>query len=555
MRVVSTVKLTRIVPLAGSALLALVASACQPPAEPEVTAPGVGGLALTSDILGDTDVAGFEYTVTPVDCTTGMPLPPPEGDPIVVTTDLEDMLIPGGNGTFIEAPYDAASGHLFADHFFWLPEGCYDVVAQPITADGEPSKDCMRAHARNVPVQEGQTTEIHLISQCRGEGAGGLDVIVSLNHPPHISAVVYDPSKFICEDTTTICFTVTDPDSDPLAPKYDTSPNATIISESVTTNEEGETIICLEVQVEGPGSAEVHLLVYDMAYDENGNLVPIEYLLEQQGDPYPSHVSLTVPVHMMSPKDCLESCTCPEGFELTPEGDECERVTTIPASQSETVYQVCKAERNRNYSRDGAIFPGGSVLTSPFFGEYWGDMDSRLNEVGVWACDPESVETGETFPTTLPTQEWIGFSACLEIEVGAEYVVGIAADNQMRFSLNGVLLHDYNTSATQNFTYWWMHPIALSSGVNILGLEGWNQSSAASFGAEIYGPFPPGSVTNDATMMSLDYENNIVWSSVDVVGQPFTMGEASGYSCPDGYVVSTCAEAPECTRVERRPCE
>ena len=97
--------------------------------------------------------------------------------------------------------------------------------------------------------------------------------------------------------------------------------------------------------------------------------------------------------------------------------------------------------------------------------------------------------------------------------------------------------------------------IPLASGLNIIEMEGWNQSQAASFGADIYGPFPAGSIVDDATMSAADYQGNVLWSTLDMIGEPFSIGEASGYSCPDGFVVNLCGDAPTCTRIERVPCE
>ncbi|MCP4504563.1 MAG: hypothetical protein GY822_32045 [Deltaproteobacteria bacterium] len=431
------------------------------------------GLALTFDIFDDTDVAGMEYTIIPVDCMTGMPFDP--STPVVVTEDLEDMLIPGGNGTFENAPFDANSGHLFSDHFFWLDEGCYDVAAQPIDENGEPSSDCASAHQDNVPVFDGQTTGILLISQCRGEGA--LDVIVALNHPPAIANVEYDPSKFICEDATKICVTVFEVDNDPITGVFEVDATiATIVSTTSSMTAKVETQSCATILVHAPGTANVNFTVYDMGTNTEGDVVTIEELLLDQGDPNASHDALTFPVHLLSEKDCIGSCECPEGFEPTPAGEECVRSEVRPTELNGELLTVCKALTNANYGKLGGQYPEGTVETSSFYGESYNDLDSRLNSVGVWACGSEVSDIGETLPASSPTGEWIGFSACLEIEEGADYLVGIAADNQMRFSLNGNLLYNYNTNAVQNSTYWWMNPVALNSGANIIALEGYNQA-------------------------------------------------------------------------------
>jgi hypothetical protein len=485
-----------------------------------------------------------------VDCGTGEPVEPPYVE--TFADDLANATIPGGNGTFENTPYDAASSHLFADHFFWLPEGCYDVEATPVDENGEPSEDCAPAHAQSVPVFDGQVTEILLISQCEGDPYGGLDIIASLNHPPQITDLTYAPDKFICAgEEVEVCIDVYDPDGDPIIPRWGERP----VSEVVTVQDDGTTTICATFVFDEPGTYEIDFATYDMGYDAQGNLVTIESLLQAQGDPNTSQDTITFPIHVLDEEACFDTCDCPEGFELTPAGDECIRTTSTEPLVSETVYQVCKAETNPNYSRDGAQYPDGTIVENSFWGESYNDLDSRLNTVGVWACDPDSVNTGETFPTTTPTQEWIGFTVCLDVEEAGDYIVGIAADNRVRMGLNGTEIISYNTNDTTNFTYWWNHPLSLGSGLNIVTLEGWNQSQAASFGAEVAGPFAPGSLVDDASMIAADYENNRIFSTIDLVGEPFDIGEASGYSCEEGWVLNTCGDAPVCTLVERVPCE
>ena len=510
-------------------------------------------LALTTDVLADTDVGGMRFTVEQVDCATGAPITPPYTE--TVDADLEDMYIPGGNGTFEDAPYDADSQHLFADQYFDLPAGCYDVLVEPIQETGELSQDCWSAHQDGVEVVEGATTEIFLILQCEGDAPGGLDVIGSLNHPPQIGDLQFNPSKFTCEERTEVCVTVTDPDSDPVDVEWSISGGAQVVSTSQTTSDEDVTEACATIASQTPGSYDVTVTAYDLAYDDNGNLVPIEDLLAAQGDPHPSHVSLTFPFHVLDEEACIETCECPDGFQLNPAGDGCIQTDTTSATLNGTTFQVCKAETNRNYSRDGAQFPDGLIVENSFWGESYNDMDSRLNTVGVWACDPASVDTGETYPTTEPTQEWIGFSHCLEVEESGEYLIGMGADNRMRFKINGNMVFQRNTNAVPNFTYWWVQSVHLNAGINIIELEGWNQSQAASFGAEISGPFPSGSLATDAAMASADYENNIIFSTENMVGQDFQLGETSGYSCPDGYALNTCGERPTCTQIIHEMCQ
>lgn len=531
------------------AALALALGACAAPNEAPAQAADSAaldatrttGLALTYDTLDDTDVAGFNFTATEVDCATGLPIVP--ANVVTAFEDLEDMYLPGTGGMFENAPFDTNSQHLFSDHFFALPPGCYDVVVQPVDIDGNHSVDCTPASASSVVVNDGLTTEIMLISQCFDESSvGGLDVIAAINHPPSITGIAYEPSKFICEKETTICVTAEDPDSDPVVIVPSAGTGWTLVS-TVEDPSTGAITSCFTFAFDGPGDYNITFTAYDLGYDANGVLVTMSDILAAQGAPYVSEDTITVPVHVLPEEDCILSCECPDGFTMTPAGDECIRVDSFAPAVNGTLYRACAADASVAYGWAGAQYPGGLIDNALAF------FLDRLNTVGVWACDPSTGAVG-----TNPIDEWIGFSVCLDVEQGGDYVVGMAADNRLRFRLNGAPTFTLGSSATANFNYWWMNPITLASGLNIVELEGRNDGLVAAFGAEIYGPFAAGSTATDASMAALNYPDNLFWSTLDVIGQPFLTGQASGYSCPDGYALNACEGEVLCTRIERVDC-
>jgi hypothetical protein len=254
---------------------------------------------------------------------------------------------------------------------------------------------------------------------------------------------------------------------------------------------------------------------------------------------------------LILPMEMCDSCDCPEGFDVTPDGLECIQVLTEATLQPTTTYQVCAGNQLEEYSVYGAIYPDGGAETS----SYWGEpsqtvADGKLNNTGIWTCEPLIGNT------QAPVGEWIGFSVCLDIEQSGDYLVGMGADNSIRFFLNNATsaifqkLGDYNV----NFRNWWVNPIHLNSGLNIVMLEGFNWGKWASFGAEISGPFPAGSLMTDGDMMAADYAGNIVFSTADQIGGNFTTGENSGLSCPAGYILNTCGAEPVCVRIERTNC-
>ena len=513
------------------------------------TITGQAGLALTMDLFADTDIAGMEYTVTQVECSTGAPVTPPVV--MQATRDLEDAVLPGGNPDFTSRPFDADSQHLFADAFFWLPQGCYDVEVQPLTADGEPSVDCSPARRPRVPVADGQTTEIMLISQCANDPFGGLDVLVAVNHAPQITNVYYDPSKFTCEDSTTICVTVSDPDHDPLQVTFATSEEGIEVGAITETVTEEGLEVCATLNISAPGSYEVQVTVQDQMY-LNGRLVAIEDLLRQWGVNGTSNDSASLPVHALGEEACL-TCVCPEGYELDESGEICQRVTQVPSTTNGEQLSVCRGSQNQNYSALGALFPGGTSLQNSFFGLDFGDFNSRLNTIGVWACDANGN------PSTQPSNEWIGFSSCIDIPESGSYVIGIAADDFFRVRLNGASFFqsapEDQPAAFYNFRNYFMRPVELPAGSSILEMEAMSTILEATMGAEIYGPFDPADLADDASMMALDYANNIVWSTQDQLGGAFHLGTNSGFSCEQGYALDLCTGEPVCTLIEREICE
>ncbi len=516
----------------AAAIAACALSACAPADQTDDPMLGQTGINLRSDILADTDVAGMGYAITAVDCDTGEAI----GEPIAAARDLEDLLLPGGHPGFENQPFDAASGHLFADHFQALEPGCYDVTVQPLDAAGAASQHCAPASESGVAVVAEQVTEILLISQCVGDEIGALDVIAAINHAPEIVDVQYEPSKFTCGDRTTICVTSRDPDGDPTVLVASAEDGVELAAQRPVRNEDGTTTQCVTVAVPGPGEYGVELSVFDQMNGPEGQLVTVESLLAEGQT---SHATLTAPVHAMEAEACL--CACPEGFALNAAGDACERNVEEEAVFNGAEVNVCEGDDRDEYGALGAIFPDGTIVQNDFFGNDFETPEGRLNDVGIWTCEAGVV------------REWIGFSFCLTVEEAGEYVIGTAGDDNTRIILDGQeLFHNEGQNA---FRHWWMIPVQLDAGTYVFELEGWDFGVAATLGAEIYGPFAPGSTADGATMAALDYANNILWSTGDQVGGVFHTGDNSGYSCPEGTSLNLCGDVPSCTGTQVAECQ
>jgi hypothetical protein len=254
-------------------------------------------VGMVVDTSTDLDVAFVQYGIARVACVAGEDFEPLSRD---IRVDLQSMLLPGGIPAWENSPLDMSSEHRFADHFEVLPTGCYDVTATPLTATGSASAECAAAFANDVTVVDGRTTEVFMISQCKGEEVGSIDAVVALNRPPTLVDLDFNPSKFIrMGDKTTVCVTATDPDGDPLEIEWDqiggSLCGSTVISSEI--NASGLTQ-CVDILPEEAGDYLFEVRIYDMLRDEHNTLIRIEQWLNDHGYPNTSHDSLRFPVYV-----------------------------------------------------------------------------------------------------------------------------------------------------------------------------------------------------------------------------------------------------------------
>lgn len=318
----------------------------------------------------------------------------------------------------------------------------------------------------------------------------------------------------------------------------------------------------------------------DLIYIQNQNSVvrnKIESAVNTSSDMY----IFEAPKYTMSGVskfDC--SCGCPTGFTLLKNGD-CQYVNSISATSYGTIYTAYTGSVNSNYNSSGAKFyhnnltgnlpysldtlnvvkdSSGTTITEDYAittGLLWASNFStsygRLNLSGVWT-------TYGAPASNPPFNQWIGFSKCINIPTSGTYTIGIAGDNRVKFSLNGDLFYEANISSTYTFTSWRVFEVTLSAGTNIIELQGYNDSLAASFGAEIYNA----SVVDLQKINTVsELEKLIVFSTknyrYDVVSATtaptlFNLGESSGFSCPAGYFLNTCVTPFSCSTLVTTAC-
>ena len=187
----------RVVPIC----LALAVLGCSESAVAPSESPPTGqmslGLAAPPDNLFDVTAVRFE--VTPL-----------------AGGDVQSRVVPLEAEGLPAAVDPSLAGHRFADWFVVLNPGQYNVRAVPLAAEGQPSRVCAAVDEDTTVFPE-VTTELLLVSNCRGGANGGLDTSVVFNARPYIEELNFRDSKFVCSDEPAVISVVAgDPDGDEL---------------------------------------------------------------------------------------------------------------------------------------------------------------------------------------------------------------------------------------------------------------------------------------------------------------------------------------------------
>jgi hypothetical protein len=264
----------------------------------EGTLVGQTGLALgvAVNMDSDTDVGSIEYRIERIACFEGE-----EFEELTLTAreSVQPTELPP---EFEGSPLDDNSKHPFADHFEVVPAGCYDILATPLTSGGAVSEDCAMALANGIEVVDGETTEVFMISQCKGKAVGAVDTVVAFNRPPNLIDLTYSPSKFITEDTTvTICATAMDPNGDPIQFEWSLEDGGACTGPDVSSSvQDHETITteCIAVTPNETGGYWFLVQMWDLITNEEGTVVRIEDWLAEHGYPNESHDSLRFPLYV-----------------------------------------------------------------------------------------------------------------------------------------------------------------------------------------------------------------------------------------------------------------
>jgi hypothetical protein len=276
-------------------------------------------------------------------------------------------------------------------------------------------------------------------------------------------------------------------------------------------------------------------------------------------------ITIANPTSSVLSCDECTPCYCPPGYEKV--GDVCQRIVTVPATPGPTTYIAAPGDKNAAYGSLGTNFYN-NITTLPFPLTQVGlsnFQDAALTNlttypsspvnVGVWASGPNSrLNTVGIWTTTSPNpiNEWIGFTACVDIPSTKTYCIGVAGDNKFRLSVDGTLIVQALNVNVFNFNFWHVFEITLTQGFHVFKLEGWNDGGAAAFGAEVYNA-TSSTLQAFTTAAQLQDPNITIFSTFNKIGTAFSTGINSGYICPPGSTFSDCGSGPSCTLVETIP--
>lgn len=195
---------------------------------------------------------------------------------------------------------------------------------------------------------------------------------------------------------------------------------------------------------------------------------------------------------------------------------------------------------SNNYTTEGL---GTVVATSNSFQIWssWGEPnEGPLNTVGLKTTIPESETFGYWFGTSINIT---GTTS------GKTYYVGIAADNEFKFILDGtILVGTYYRSvmpATDKFRWWNVYPITVGEGNHILEFYGGFDGAGSNFGAEVYDNTLSELLSfTSRTQINIFYSTLSIRNSTDkkikLVRQDPTFSYTSnGFSCPSGFTYSS----------------
>jgi len=273
-------------------------------------------------------------------------------------------------------------------------------------------------------------------------------------------------------------------------------------------------------------------------------------------------------VYFEDAQGCNETITnvtgcdnCPDGYDITIDG--CLFNDVIPSVETEVTYDLI-ARSFYVYSEFGTLLFSdynidGTGNYTRINTSYWKNLSNTyiggpLNRSGVWTSIYHNFQN-------------ISFSYCIDVALEKTYYIGVGSDNYSFIKLNGttLILQDRDALAdmlgsphTESgfqimHKFWWIYPITIPAGSNILEIGGHNIFLIAAVGVQIYD-----NTYNDILVAASDNDLNIIFNTKDLVGLTANYEYSPsngyhGYECPEGYILD-CANPPNCVQRTFIPC-
>ena len=288
---------------------------------------------------------------------------------------------------------------------------------------------------------------------------------------------------------------------------------------------------------------------------------------------------LTVPfgIYTLTISDATTGTVCEEielitpcvtcAPEWAPIGNTCQKTDIIGAEEFLPLSTISITQRVEYTNRGTLLFENGWTY----------DGTGTFEQINLsnlyWVNNPNNTSNGPMNRSSvwvLPKRNYqdIEFSTCIDIALTKQYYIGVGADNWSYIKLNGEIVLEQDINALANmlgitnhtdripFNYWFIYPIWLTEGRNILEVGGHNETVAAGVGVEIY----------DATLETLKTVTNdtelgdaLLFRASDLDGLPITYENSRdygyhGYTCPPGYALVTCDGPYHCMKKEIVDC-
>lgn len=268
----------------------------------------------------------------------------------------------------------------------------------------------------------------------------------------------------------------------------------------------------------------------------------------------PTQTPTKTPTKTPTPTPTKTPCLCNRPFVRLPDNSGCiYTATTLPTIISNPL-NPSNASLNDDYGVYGVRIyrVGGYTISGTVIGNYaynpyptvprlW---RFKMSNTSLW------VEGNEYWPGEGNYPGTVTICDTINVIQPKTYYIGIGGDNDVTISINGVkIVAQPNDLRQDNFTFWSIYPVALSSGPNLIVLSGTNRSVVGAFAAEIY----------DNTLAQLrgatsESDLNIIFSTEDyrINGPKHGQGFCSNYRCPNGYNYDESTGL--CLQIIKLPC-